>query len=185
MIQTRGVGFLGTVQFVKESYGPEAHERVVAALPARHRSSFLVPLRDAAWRPLGDLAIYAGTAGRLLAPDDAGFFRRLGHFTGRYERLHGGFLSMVADPETAMRMAPKVWRSLYDKGRMEFVATGEREGIIRVHGFRTTRELCEANCGAIEGLCSNESVVARVEKTACILAGSAHCEMRIAWGPRG
>lgn len=185
MIQTRGVVFLGTVQFVRETYGPDAHERVIDALPLRHQSSFRVLLRDAAWRPLSDLALYAGTAQRLLAPGDASFFRRLGRFTGRFERLHGGFESMVADPEVAMRMASKVWRSLYDQGRMEYQATGEREGTLRIHDFAATRELCEANCGAIEGLCSTDSLVARVEKTACALEGHPHCEMRVTWGPPG
>ena len=184
MIQTRGVVFLGTVQFIKETYGHEAHERVLAAVPLRHQSPFLVLLRDAAWRPLSDLAVYAATAQRLLAPDDAAFFHSLGRFTGRYERLHGGFESMVASPETAMRMASKVWRSLYDVGRMEYVATGEREGVIRIHDFRATRELCQANCGAIEGLCSNDEVLASVEETVCCLDGHPCCELRMRWGPR-
>ena len=34
MVRVRGIAFIGAVQFVKDAYGPEAHERVVEALPA-------------------------------------------------------------------------------------------------------------------------------------------------------
>lgn len=181
MTTTRGIALLGAVQFVKEHYGPDAHERVLAALPEKCRAGLLAPIREASWRPLEDLGLYTETARALLAPEDPTFYTTMGRFIGRVERDKGGFRPMVAEPSTAMRMMSLVWRAIYDEGRAEATICGPREGLFRVYDFRKSRTVCQTHAGAVEGLLGTDEVFVRVEETACVHDGSPCCEFRIVW----
>jgi hypothetical protein len=182
MVLVRGIALIGAVQFVKEEFGSEAHDRVVEALPEANRTTFAVPLRDAVWKPIEDLAIYAGTARRLLAPDDPTFYERLGFRAGRVEREQGGFHPMVVDAPTAIRLAGVIWRSLYDAGRMEMIADGASRALVRIHDFPTSPALCKANGSALSGLLGSDESPVTSEKTTCALDGAPFCEWRVTWG---
>jgi hypothetical protein len=183
MVRVRGIAFIGCVQFVKDAYGPEAHERVVAALPDGARGTFTAPLRDAVWKPLSELVLYAGTARELLDPTDETFYARLGFRSGSVERSEGGFLPMVADIPTAIRLASVLWRSLYDTGRMALTADGPGRAIARVSYLPTTPALCQANCAALAGLLSSETRAVRTRQRACVLDGAPACEWEVTWDP--
>jgi hypothetical protein len=181
MTHARGIALLATMRFVRTNYGDASHERVLAALPEASRRRFGPRLRESAWLPLRDLATYSAAAQSLLAPNDPEFFRRLGRFVGTFYREHGGFAPMVAVRKTAIRLAPTLWRMLYDAGAMEIVQRGQEEAVIRILGMRTSKPLCETNCGAVEGAVGSASDPLRVEETACVLDGSPWCEMRLVW----
>jgi hypothetical protein len=181
MVRVRGIAFIGAVQFVKDAYGAEEHERVVQALPAASRATFTTPLRDAVWKPLDELVVYAGTARALLAPADDTFYARLGFRSGTVERLQGGFLPMVADTATAIRLAPVLWRSLYDTGRMSLTPDGPGRAIARVNDFPTTPALCQGNCAALAGLLTSDTRAVRSRQLACVLDGAPACEWEVSW----
>lgn len=181
MTRVRGIAVLGAIRFVTESWGPEAHQRVLAALPAEHCGTFLGPLTDGAWKPLSDLGAYLETTRRLFAHGDREFYWKLGRFVGRHEREHGGFKPMVADPRTSMRLAALVWKALYDTGRCDVQTVGPNHGVLRISGFPANRGLCQSNGGAIEGITSSETSKARVDEIACVLNGSPYCEFRVLW----
>ncbi len=185
MPYVRGVMLLNAVAFVRDAYGSGAHDRVIASLPARHCGRLLGTLRDASWEPAEDLVAYMEAARALLAPDEPTFFRRLGRFAGERERNAQGYRPMVADPSTAMRLAPVIWSSFYDEGRLEVVVSGPREATTHIHGFRVSRVLCERTCGSWEGLASTETLEARVSEVACAVEGAPACEMRVVWVPAG
>ena len=54
-IRVRGITVLNTIRFVRERYGADAHDRVVATLPAERCGTFTGPLRDASWKSLEDV----------------------------------------------------------------------------------------------------------------------------------
>jgi hypothetical protein len=181
MVRVRGIAFIGAMQFVKDEFGPDAHQRVLDALPEDNRATFATPLRDAVWKPLDDLAAYAGTAKQLLAPQDDNFYVRLGFRAGRVEREEGGFHPMVVDAPTAIRLGAVIWRSLYDRGRMELIADGEGRALARIHDFPTSTALCQANCAALSGLLGSDEQPVQSEQVACVLDGAAWCEYRVTW----
>jgi hypothetical protein len=182
MVRVRGIAFIGALQFVREEFGAEAHQRVLDALPEAHRASFSGALRDATWKPLDDLVAYAGTARQVLASQDDRFYERLGFRAGRVEREEGGFHPMVADAVTAIRLGAVYWRSLYDVGRMELLPEGEGQAVARIHDFPTSPALCQANCAALSGLLGTERQPVRTEQLACVLDGAPFCEYRVTWG---
>ncbi|HET7746454.1 MAG TPA: hypothetical protein VFM29_04080 [Vicinamibacteria bacterium] len=184
MACARGTIVLGAMGFVRERHGPEAHDRVMAALPPGVAATLLTDLREAAWKPVDSLVAYMETARRLLAPHDPAFFRDLGRFAGQAHRSQTSFAAMVASPVLAMRMGPKFWSAMWDTGRLQVTIVGEREGIARIHDFQTTRSLCERTLGAWEGLLSTDALDAHAEETACALRGDPGCEVHVTWVPR-
>lgn len=179
--RVRGILLLNTVRFVVENYGEAAHERVMEAVPESVRAVFSGPVREASWAPLGAIVLYMVTAQRLLDADDATFHRRMGRFSGRISRMVGGFLPMVVNGTTAIRMASKLFRSFYDRGRVEIVPVGDREALLRLHDFPAAKPHCERFCGALEALVGSESFPLSLEEVSCAADGHGHCEMRARW----
>lgn len=181
MANVRGVTVLNVIRYVRETHGSDGHQAVVEALPEPHRATFLGTIREASWEPVADLAAYLETAQRLLAPGDALFFRRVGRFSGLLERGSQGFQVMVADPSTAMRMGPVLWRSFFDAGRLEVEILGPHEAITRVFDFPASRALCDRRAGAWEGLLATPELRVEVAETRCGLSGSDFCENQVLW----
>lgn len=181
MPNVRGVAVLNAIRFVSETYGAERQEQIVAALPRARRGTFLGTIREASWEPLEDFVAYMEMAKSLLGPDEPDFYRHLGRFAGRLERANSNFGLMVADPATALRMAPMVWRSFYDTGRVEVEVLGPYEAVARVFDQQASRALCDRLCGAWEGLISPDDLPATVTERACVLDGNGWCETHVVW----
>jgi hypothetical protein len=177
--RARGTLFLNSVDFVRETFGPSAHARVMMELPAERCGPFLGSLREASWKPVVDLVAYMETAHRLLAPDDADFHRKMGRFAGRRDRETRAFGVMLSDPTTSAKMAPKLWRAYFDKGRLEISDRGPAGATVRIHNFPTQRVICQRIAGSLEGQQGNFAAVA--EEKACVLDGDRHCEFRVTW----
>lgn len=158
-----------------ETYGPEAHAKVLKAMPPSRCATFLSPVREASWEPAVDLEVYTETAKAILAPDDPGFHRRAGYFAGRGVRSTG-FEAFLVDPS---KLSAFIWHGLFDTGHVKVVSHNPSETIARIHDFPTSRSACERMVGAWEGLFD-----ARVTHSACVLDGSACCEMRVSWMER-
>jgi hypothetical protein len=181
--QIRGAAVLNTLRFVREQYGPGAHERVLQQLPREHWGTFLGTLREASWEPVADLVAYMEAAQRVLAPDDAGFFKRLGVFTGQHTRSSAFAALLGDDPATAGQRAQMLWRSFYDAGRLEIVEKGEGWLVARILDFPDTRRsLCQRITGFWEG-CFDEGGKreTRVVEERCALDGGPCCVMRVTW----
>ena len=180
--RVRGSFALGSVRFVRERFGPQAHELVLQALPVAARASLETELRDAAWKPLEHALAYMQAARELLAPDDGQFFREMGRSAGRAGRA-SGFGVMVSDPETTARMFTVLGRAIVDFGRVEVVEHGADGLRARFHGFPAVAALCERRLGAYEELLHAPGTVVTVEETACTSAGSPYCELQVRWRP--
>jgi hypothetical protein len=179
----RGVAVLNAIRFVREVYGPDRHDAVVATLPLDRQATFLGQVREASWEPLADFVAYMDAAQQLLAPGEPAFFVELGRFAGRLERLASNFGVMVADPMTAIRMGPTVWRSFHDTGRLEVEVLGPREAVATLFDFPASRAMCGRRCGAWETLVSTPELQDEVSEPRCRLDGHPACETRVVWRP--
>ncbi len=181
--RVRGSVLLSSAAFVRQRFGPEAHERVVARLRPEHQAAFTADLREGSWKPVEAVDAYMEAARRLLAPGDASFFREMGRFAGEQAR-RSVFASMVRDAETAARMLPTMGRVVADQGRAEVVQAGPGELRARISGFPTTPALCERRVGAYEALFGSAEAPVEASETACVLQGSPWCEIRVVWRAR-
>jgi len=183
MAQIRGAAVLNTLRFVREQYGADAHDRVLQQVPPEHRGTFLGTVREASWEPVADLVAYMEAAQRVLAPDETGFFRRLGVFTGQHTRSTAFAALLGDDPATASRRAQMLWRSFYDAGRLEIAEKGEGWLVAHIVDFPDTRRsLCQRITGFWEG-CFDEGGkrATRVVEERCALDGAPFCVMRVTW----
>jgi hypothetical protein len=171
------------VRFVREKYGPAAHERVLQALPERHWGTFHGPVREASWEPIADLVAYMEAARRLLAPGDGDFYKQLGLFAGRQTRNTGFAALLGDDPEAASGRAQVLWRAYYDEGRLEIVEKGDGFLTARIHDFPAAHPaLCKRISGFWEGCFDAEGrPPTHVEERACATQGAPYCEMRVTW----
>lgn len=181
MPNLRGTAFLNIARYVRERFGAGAHERVIAALPAAAAAPFLAELRESAWKPAEHLVAYMEKARALLAPDEAGFFRDVGRFSGRHVR-DTAFRTLLTDPDAAARQSAFLWGAFYDAGRLEMRREGDML-LIRILDFPSPgRSLCERQAGFIQGaLEAWGGAGVRVEKVACVFDGAPHCEIHALW----
>ncbi|MGE5232776.1 MAG: hypothetical protein ACM3OB_01605 [Acidobacteriota bacterium] len=180
--QARGRDFLDAAAFVRETYGAEAHDRVLAALDPHHRALFQQSIRDVDWYPLDALVVYLRAAQAILDPDSADFFRRQGFFAAQRQRAVL-LANAMATPESRARLAPTTWRMFYSVGRLEVVGDSPGDARGRIHDFPATAELCERFCGIWEGMVSTPERRVRAEETRCVRRGDPYCEIRIAPTP--
>jgi hypothetical protein len=138
-------------------------------------------MRESAWARFDDLMIYMRTAKALFAPDDPEFFRRIGQFSGRLLRQHGGFQAMVPEPKIAVQMSRLVWMALYDVGRVEITSETERVAYGTIHDFPADEVHCQRLCGALEGLMTGTSHTAKAEELECAAKGAPNCRFRVQW----
>jgi hypothetical protein len=184
VVNVRGLMVLNGVRFVSQTFGSAQHEAVLARLPADCRGVFLGSIRDVSWTPLANFVAYMEAARSLLAPADEQFFRNLGRFAGSYERAGSNFKVLVADPLTAMRLAPVTWRAFHDAGRLEIEPVNPHESLARLYEFPASAAMCERRCGAWETLLSNDEFAAQVSETRCQRFGDSFCETHTVWLPR-
>jgi hypothetical protein len=180
MANARGTLVLNSIAFIRERFGPEAHDKVLAALPRQHAGTFLGPLYEGAWKPLEDLLAYMETARKVLAPRKAHFYQSMGEFAGERDRKSTAFSIMLADFDTAARMAPLLWRSFFDAGRLEVIEKHASGATLRVYDGPASAALCERVTGSLAGQTGDPTV--RVEQVACRVDGRPYCEFQMRWG---
>jgi hypothetical protein len=185
MPNARGSVLLNTIDFVRTRYGPGAHARVLAALPAATAAALAAEPRATGWRPLQEVVAYMEAAQALFAPGDAGFFREIGRFAGKADRDWRGVKPMLSDLPTAARMASVLWRTLFDEGEAEVLELGDAGAVLRIQGFLCRPSLCDRFSGSLEGLLAPILGPISVERR-CLddLEGTTCCEYRLEWKRR-
>jgi hypothetical protein len=170
----RGRALADTLEFVRETCGEDALDRLFASLEPAARGVLAGRLREAEWYPLDLLPSLLRSARDLFAPDDEDFYRRAGFYGAQREKAT--YLGvMVSSPEVIDQTAATVWRLFYDVGRLDMTA-----GLGRIYGFPTTPELCRRFAGVWEGIGSTPDLRLTATETCCVLRGGEYCEFRLA-----
>lgn len=177
MVSVRATLMSNSEAFVKERFGAEAHQRVLAALPREMAAAIGRPLPESARVPLEQLVAYMESARRLLAPEEPGFFRAMGRFGGERDRSARAFIHMLPDRETSVKMLSVMWHAYYGEGQIVVVERDEHHLTARVEGFRGHPVLCERITGAVE----TEMGGLRAEHGRCVFRGEAACEWTLWW----
>jgi hypothetical protein len=179
MASVRGRDLIDALAFVRENYGVEVLERVLAGLHAEASANFAASIREAGWYPLESLVDYLKTASQVLRVEPVEFCRSEGRFTAQRQR--SGFLGpLVASAAMRMRMAPITWRMFYDVGRLEVVgADSPGTAVGRIHDFPATIESCARFLGIWEGIAGSAERAVVAEEARCVRHGDAYCEIRV------
>jgi hypothetical protein len=178
MANVRGVDLLDARAFLRDTYGPDSHQKVMEALDAEARATFEPGIRETGWYPIAALQSYLAAGRRVLDPAALEFFRRQGRYAAD-RRKRGPLMAMVASPALRMRLAGLVWRMFYDVGRLEVVGSSPETALGRIYDFPATPELCERFVGIWEGMAGSRERPGRAAERRCVLHGDPYCEFEV------
>ncbi|HYD53001.1 MAG TPA: TIGR02265 family protein [Gemmatimonadaceae bacterium] len=181
--QVKGGVLKSRLQFVEDTAGKDAVQRVLAALPDEDRKS-LAMLLTAQWYPFEvgkrlDAAIVAEVGGGR-----ADYFERLGEASAEKNlaTVHRNFLTQ-GDAHGFLAKAPTIYKLYYGAGRREYERTGDRSGRLTTYDAET---FSAPDCLTIVGwhrralqLCGIDNV--RVVETECRARGGAVCRYEVSW----
>jgi hypothetical protein len=175
MARVRGRTLIDVMDFVRDAGGEPGLRATRAHLDPEARATFNGTLRESEWYPLEHLVSYLRAAKKALAPEEPGFYRRLGRFSGTRQKAYLG--SMIS-PDARARLAGTIWRLFYDVGSVVISGEGE-DSVGQVHDFPTTPELCERFLGSWEAASSTPEHEAHAVETRCVLRGDPYCEFKV------
>jgi uncharacterized protein (TIGR02265 family) len=172
------------IGFVKERFGDEAWQRVLAALPESDRQQLASLAMSVAWYDfeLGDRLDKAIVA--VVGGGNTRIFEEMGRASAR-ENLNGVHSSFLEprDPQKFMAKAPLIYRFYYDTGQRAWAPDGPTSGVLTTTGSQT---FSTADCATVIGWYAEAlgMVGARdvtiVEETCCAQGADA-CRYRVSW----
>jgi hypothetical protein len=152
MVKVRGTTFLGTLDFVRQSYGEEALARTLAALSESTRSCFgengraLLP---GVWYEASALSELTRTIDSLLGSGDLALARAAGKYVA-FTDVNRFFkwLFRLTGPNVVFARAGAVWNNYYDQGTYVFEGSQAGRASIRIEGWHAADEIL---CKRLEG----------------------------------
>jgi uncharacterized protein (TIGR02265 family) len=168
-----------------QELAPEGLHEVLARLPEGDRAALRGVLATS-WYPfeLGkrlDQAIVERFGGGRME-----FFERIGEASAEKNltSVHRQFL-VEGDPHAFLARAPMIYSFYYDKGRREYLRTGEREAVLTTYDAET---FSVPDCATVVGwhrrallMCGAQNP--RVVEEECRARGGASCRYRLSWDP--
>ncbi len=139
MTRVRGTSFLGTLDFVRATFGADALQRVTAALPPSVRE-LIGPdgraLLPGVWYDAAALSELTRTADRLLGTGNLALARAAGkHVAFADVNRFFKWLFRIAGPNLLFAHSEAVWKNYYDQGRYVFEGAEEGRASIRIEGW--------------------------------------------------
>ncbi len=188
--EASGRAFLGLIRYIKDEYGADALQSVIAAGGPTVAPVFAQPIRIMAWYPYTAFGGFLRAIERGVGGGDAGFCRRLGAVAGTRDlgtifRIYRA----LASPERLIRACDKVWPSYYrGAGRMEAVTWSPDDTTLRIYDFP---DMVPSHCRLMEGwmVSTMRNIGVRVGddamETACVARGATYHEFRCSWRKGG
>ncbi|HEX8794969.1 MAG TPA: hypothetical protein VF765_28680 [Polyangiaceae bacterium] len=182
MGRAKGTAFFHDEEYVKQTYGPDAWARVLAAMPAAAaevRSSIVA----VGWYDDTLLVETLRTVEEVLRERDPRIIETLGRFAAEQDltRIHRVFLRM-ASPAFVLERATNLWRRFFDSGRWEVKpAEGGVDGLL-IDSAIVHDVFCRNLQGYLQRLF--ELVGAKdvtVGHPECRVQGGALCRFAIRW----
>jgi hypothetical protein len=139
MTRVRGTSFLGTIDFVRATFGEEALSRTLDALPESTRSLLGADghaLLPGVWYDAAALSELTRTLDRLLGAGDLALARAAGkHVAFSDISRFFKWLFRLAGPSLLFARAESVWKNYYDQGTYIFEGAEEGRASIRIEGW--------------------------------------------------
>jgi hypothetical protein len=152
MARVRGTSFVGTLDYVSSTFGPDAVARVMEDLPADLRA-LLRPgspaLLPAGWYDAVALSTLTRAIDRRLGKGDLTLAREIGrHVAFTDVNRFFKWLFRLAGPKMLFARAASVWSNYYDGGRYVFEGASDGQASIRVEDWDAADEVL---CRRLEG----------------------------------
>lgn len=182
----KGHFFQVRLDYVRETHGQDALERLLASLPECERLP-LEALDANGWYPFRSLNALDRRIASTLAPGDPGLFERFGALSARHRADVLGAHARLVNVHAFLSRLAEEHPQHHDFGRMTYRRLGFHEGEVRTFGFHETDEVyCLGARGflraAVERLTGAE---AEVREGMCQCRRQPFCLFRLSWAPTG
>lgn len=144
MAKVKGTAIQSSLRYVRERFGEEALQAVLAALPTADSADLSGALASS-WCPMESLLRFMQEARSQLGPREPDLLRNMGRascdygVTGVYK-----IFFKVGSPEFIISRATRVFSSYYDTGRIAVVDSRDGRAVVEVTGLEgSTPEFCE------------------------------------------
>jgi hypothetical protein len=180
----KGTVFVSTRMFTESRFGPEAVERIYAALGPADRD-VLAQITTVGWYPVEPVLAYHHALDRLYGRGDLALCVEVGKFSAGWAvNTILKFLLRFRSPHWIFEKAGSVWSHYHDTGRWEFDAQGGEKKICgRLHDFAVNDP---AFCARLRGWVSGAVELtggrnAQVVESRCTTRGQAFHEYTGTW----
>lgn len=180
----KGTVFISTVRFLKESFGEEGLQKVIARLAPDERQRMGAPILASAWYPVS-LLLHIIQASRdefgASVPD---LCIKMGRASADYSLTTVySMVFKVSSPQWIISRASAVFASYYDTGKMSVSENGKGSATLVITDFADPApELCERIagwCGRVLEHCGAHSV--RIDHIQCRCRGGKTCQYKASW----
>ena len=183
-MKIKGVVVHSRKEFVEESFGKGAWEKVLAALPPEDQALLRGAIFAATWYPfeIGDRLDRAIVA--VLGHGDESVFEEIGAKSARrsLSREHQYFLA-PGNPQAFMKKANAIYRFYYDTGYREYAETGPDSGVMTTYEAET---YSHPDCLTVIGwykealkMCGAQDI--EIVEEECRATGGSCCRYRVRW----
>jgi uncharacterized protein (TIGR02265 family) len=184
MMKIKGLILHAREEFVRDHFGKEAWENVIAALPAEDQNIIRSLVITAKWYPFEigerlDKAIV-----EVLGGGDEYIFEEIGIKSAQrsLHKVHKSFI-VKGDPQAFMKKADMIYKFYYDEGHREYRETGPTSGVMTTYEATT---FSIPDCMTVIGwykealkMCGARNVEAEEEE--CRARGGTCCRYRFKW----
>jgi uncharacterized protein (TIGR02265 family) len=183
-MEIKGLVLQARKDFVDESFGEGAWQRVVEALPPEDRAQLQDLILTAKWYPfeLGERLDRAIV--NVLGEGKETIFEEIGAKSARrgLAKVHKSFLT-PGDPQAFLSKAGVIYKFYYDTGRREYTATSSTSGILVTYEAKT---FSVPDCLTVIGwykealkMCGARNV--EIVEEECRAEGGSCCRYRVKW----
>lgn len=176
--RARGAVYLSAQEFVRQRFGPQALARVIAALSPADAAVVEAVVSPEQWAPMAAWISLIETTDRLLGAGDLALAVESGAWAARID-LPKLYPELPHDgaPDDIVTLASRFWRSYYDGGRAEAVATADDdEALFEVVDFPApSRAHCHRVMGWIGGAFSVIGMDVEMSMPSCRAEGGERC----------
>jgi len=171
-------------QFVRERFGDEALDRILASMPAEDQRILRGVVVPVGWYPSTAFLHFDEAIIATIGGESEKAFRELGrqsadHNLGKYQTAY----VRGKTPQSFLAQAGRVYKTYYGVGSREYVPTGEKSGELVTRG---AEDVTAGDCLTVMGWHERalEMVGAkepRVEHPECRALGGEVCRYTVTW----
>ena len=177
--QVRGAVFETDAEYIRNRYGPEGLDKVMAALDSAGYPIRYGDVKSMEWLPLGLRALSLLIIKDIFNWND-GEIKEMGDAAPKYSFIVKLLMKFFVSPRVAFNHAPEYWVKHYDTGRLVAVELDEEKGhaVIHLHDFRVHPVYCKYLEGYFQRLFKFMYPKSRIEirETKCMCREDTHHE---------
>ncbi len=184
MANIKGVALIGRISMIKEGWGQDTLNDILAETSERSRTVLNGALLSSSWYPAEVMKELSQATYRVMKDREPLIMQKLGAMTAQMG-LTGVYKTKVKEnrPEDTLSRVPSLWSAFHDTGDIEIFSESPTCFVMRLSNYALPhREFCDHllgwACTLIE-LSGGTGVKAEERKCAC--KGDPYCEIAVTW----